>query len=187
MTCIVALKHEGKVYMGGDSAASSYHFCTTRIDSKVFIKDQFIIGFTSSFRMGQLLEYNLHSVEPAKNSFKNQMKNDIEFMSTIFIDNVRKCLKEGGYANHNNNVETGGEFLVGYKGNIYHICSDFQVGVPVDNYDSVGCGDQIALGAISAYHQLSKKIEPKKAIEIALTAASKYSGFVKPPFKILCK
>lgn len=59
LTCIVALKQRDKVYIGGDSAGTSSFSLksTIRKDSKVFIKkdgseNEWLFGFTSSFRMG---------------------------------------------------------------------------------------------------------------------------------------
>jgi len=57
MTCIVGLidKESKKIYMGGDSAGVANYSLSVRKDPKVFKRYGFIFGFTSSFRMGQLL------------------------------------------------------------------------------------------------------------------------------------
>ncbi len=61
MTCIVALIHENKVFMGGDAAASDDKsgLIFQRTDPKVFKVGQYGIGFVDSFRMGQILQYKL--------------------------------------------------------------------------------------------------------------------------------
>ena len=59
MTCIVALKQEGNIYIGGDSAGVSGNNIRTRADQKVFKKSGIVFGFTTSFRMGQLIKYCL--------------------------------------------------------------------------------------------------------------------------------
>lgn len=58
MTCIVGLVENNKVYIGGDSAGVAGLSLMKRADEKVFKKDEFIFGFTSSFRMGQLIGGN---------------------------------------------------------------------------------------------------------------------------------
>ena len=63
MTCIVGLVDNGKIYMGGDSAGVSNLDIRIRADQKVFKTGEFIMGFTSSFRMGDLLKYDFNSVE----------------------------------------------------------------------------------------------------------------------------
>ena len=60
MTCIVGLEHKGKVYIGGDSAGVAGYSLSVRADQKVFINGNFIFGFTSSFRMGQILRFGFN-------------------------------------------------------------------------------------------------------------------------------
>lgn len=57
MTCIVGLVHGDTVYMGADSAGVSGLDLRLRKDSKVFLRGEFVMGFTTSFRMGQLLQH----------------------------------------------------------------------------------------------------------------------------------
>ncbi len=57
MTCIVGIETDKGVVIGGDSAGVSGLGLTVRADEKVFARGPFVMGFTSSFRMGQLLRY----------------------------------------------------------------------------------------------------------------------------------
>lgn len=59
MTCIVGLVDQGNVWIGGDSAGVGGYDLMLRADQKVFRNGDFLMGFTSSFRMGQLLRYKL--------------------------------------------------------------------------------------------------------------------------------
>lgn len=180
MTCIVAYADAGQVWMGGDSAGVAWHQLTARADEKVFRNGPFLMGFTSSFRMGQLLRYRFRPprIHPTDDL--------TEFMSTEFVDAVRKCLKEFGYAKILNNEETGGCFLVGVAGQIFKIEEDYQVGKPRLPIDAVGCGMDIALGAMFAVASgEAEKPAPEKIVEIALTAAEAFSGWVRRPFTIL--
>lgn len=172
MTCIVAIEHNGIVHIGGDSAGVSGLSLTVRADEKVFTKDPFVMGFTTSFRMGQLLRYKLTVAG------KPEDMDEVEYMSTWFVDAVRNCLKAGGYARTYDGHESGGTFLVGYRGRLYIIDSDYQVGIPADGYAAVGCGEDLALGALHATRQL----KPEKRIEVALEAAERFSGGVRRPF-----
>jgi len=172
MTCIVGLVHDGKVYMGGDSAGVAGYDLTVRADEKVFTNGEFIMGFTSSFRMGQLLRYKF------KPPFHLPNVSVDEYMVTSFIEEVRKCLKEGGYAR--SGEESGGRFLVGYKGELFYIDSDYQVGRLVDGFAAVGCGAQIAHGALFA----TGGKHPEERIKTALEAAERFSAGVRGPFVI---
>jgi len=174
MTCIVGIAENGKVYIGGDSAgvAVSNLSLAVRADKKVFRNGPFVMGFTSSFRMGQLLH---HAFSPPK----RHPDTDIEkYMVVDFINAVRNCLKNGGYAEKSNEVEYGGTFLVGYEGRLFRIGSDYQVGESVDCYDAVGCGEDIALGSL--YSSTGKK--PIERLRLALEASERRSAGVRGPF-----
>ena len=171
MTCIVGLIDKDDVYIGGDSAGVAGLSLTIRSDEKVFVNGPFIMGFTTSFRMGQLLRYKF---DPPKQTVNVP---DMKYMVTDFIDAVRKCFTDNGFGN----ASTGGAFLVGYNGKLYSIDSDFQVGIPTAAYDSCGCGSDVALGALYA----SQGRRADERIKIALEAAAKFSGGVAPPFTMV--
>jgi hypothetical protein len=99
-------------------------------------------------------------------------------MMTIFINAVRQCFKDGGYAKIELSQEEGGVFLVGYRGVLYEVSSDFQVGVPDCQFEAVGCGDQVARGALFA----SGAQKPRARLELALKAAELFSAGVRGPF-----
>ena len=179
MTCIVGYvdKLENKVYIGGDSAGVGGYNLTVRSDEKVFKNGDYLMGFTSSFRMGQLLRYAF--TPPVLEEGENINK----FMCTKFIDAVRQCLKDGGYASKDKEEESGGTFLVGYKGRLFEIENDYQVAIHADGYATVGCGDQIANGALYAVDNYS--ITTTSKLTIALEAAERFSAGVRSPFLIL--
>lgn len=179
MTCIIGLIKNKKVYLGGDSAGVGGNDVTIRKDTKVFKTGKFIIGYTSSFRMGQLLRFKL--------KVNNQKRgiSDYEYMCTEFIDAVRNCLKDGGYARIDDNQVAIGTFLVGYKNRLYKIEEDLQVGESYENFNSVGCGEDYAKGALNILTKSSKKRTPEQIITIALETAVKFSSGVRPPFNIL--
>lgn len=176
MTCIVALEHGEKIYMGGDSAGVADYNLQCVKQPKVFIVGEFIIGYTSSFRMGQLLEYNL-SVP------RNTEDNDLRYLITAFIPAVRSCLKEGGYTRVDNNQEEGGTFLVGYRGKSYKVDSDFQITQHIDKFVTVGAGGVFALGALAAMDIT----DPKKSVLKALKIAGDFSAAVRGPYYVLSK
>ena len=131
MTCIVGLVDDNKIYMGADSAGVDGYSLTVRKDEKVFINGDFIMGFTSSFRMGQRFRYSF--TPPTHNK-------EIEiyrYMVSEFAESIRKLFKDHGYATIENSSESGGTFLVGYSGRLFQIGDDFQVGESILNFDIV--------------------------------------------------
>jgi hypothetical protein len=176
MTCIVGLKHRGKVYIGGDSLGSNSALQkTVRADEKVFKKDDMIFGFTSSFRMGQILRYSFHPPARSENI------EDMQYLVGTFIPALIKTYSDHGFLSKSHDRNVGGVFLLGYRKELYKIESDFQVGIPVLDYDTCGCGDDLASGCLYA----TEGREPIFRIEKALEAASLHSAGVAPPYKIV--
>lgn len=176
MTCIIGLVEKGKVYIGGDSVGANVRTYQTiiRRDRKVFKNGEFVIGFTSSFRMGQLLQY---AFSPPK---RHPDQDVFTYMATVFVNAVRDCFKTGGFAEKHNDAESGGMFLVGYQGRLFSIDSDYHVGEAASGFDACGCGESIALGAM----YVSEGTPAKKRILDALAAAERYSGYVRGPFHV---
>lgn len=179
MTAIVGLVHAGTVYLGGDSAGVSGYSLTVRADTKVFSNGPYVMGFTSSFRMGQLLRY---SFEPPKwmGQGVEETRDVSRFMATTFIDAVRETLKKGGWLKKDSEQEEGGTFLVGARGRLFEIHSDFQVGEAADGFAAVGCGHELALGALHA--TAKSRMKPERRLRLALQAAERHSAGVRSPF-----
>jgi len=175
MTCIVGLVDNGDVWMGADSAAARDWELRHRSDPKVFRNGPFLLGFTTSFRMGQLLRFAFKPPAPPRRG------NLDRFLATTWIDAVRKCLTSGGFAKKKDAVESGGEFLVGVSGHLFIVYCDYQIGESRDRMDAVGCGSDLALGALFA----TAGMRPRQRIRIALEAAEHFSSGVIRPFKIL--
>lgn len=175
MTCVVGLIADKAVIMGADSAGVAGLSLTVRADPKVFCNGPMLIGYTSSFRMGQLLRFRLE-IPP----HHPPEKDDFLYMATDFIDAVRQCFKDHGYTKIDNSREEGGTFLVGYRGRIYEIAADYQVGIPVDGFAAVGCGFEIALGALYT----TDGQNPEERIRLALAAAQRFSAGVREPFVV---
>lgn len=177
MTAVAAVVADGKVWVGGDSAGVGVRSLSLeqRADSKVFVNGPYVMGFTTSFRMGQLLRWAF--VPPTHHS-------DIEderFMSTSFVDAVRQCLKTGGYARKDSEAEYGGTFVVGYHGKLWVVEDDYQVAEPLAKFTAVGCGWQLALGSLHA----TPSVTPEQRLLTALGAAERFSAGVRAPFTVV--
>lgn len=168
MTCVVGVKTDRGVWIGADSQATGGHSKSFRSDPKVFLNGDMVFGYTSSFRMGQILE---HSFSPPAMSVGEGM---MRYMCTSFIDSVRMALKEGGFAAGDKSPESGGTFLVGFAGDLYEISDDYQVARVVDGYTAIGSGYDNALGALF----VTVEMDPEPRIEMAIKAAEKFNTTV---------
>lgn len=175
MTCIAAVADGERVWIGGDSAGVAGWSLELRADEKVFTNGLFVMGFIDLFRMGQLLRYAFVPPEPP--SDREQMD---RYMVTDFVNAVRQCLKDGGFAGIKDQVEQGGTFIVGIRSYLYVVESDYQVGKLVEGYAAVGSGADIALGSLCSTRSLS----PEQRIKMALDAAESHCASVRRPFVV---
>lgn len=181
MTCIVGLIDGKRVILAGDSnATNGAGTVTQRRDPKVFRlpkpeggASEMIVGFTHSYRMGQLLRFGF-GLPPCIAGI-----DAFEYMARQFTDATRARFRAGGYSTIENNEETGGTFLVGYAGRLFEVESDFQVGEPDRPYAAIGSGEELARGALYASETLVKDAEERARIAIA--AAATFNAFVGGP------
>jgi len=176
MTCIVALVDSGRVWIGGDSAGSSGWDLTLRRDPKVFARDGMLFGFTTSFRMGQLLQYKLEVPDrPAKMPA-------MTFMCGPFIDAVRTTFQQGGWAKIESNREEAGQFIVAFDRHLFTVWGDYQVATSRDPFMAAGCGAPYTLGSL-----LTSPVgaHPRYRVRKALEVAAHCSAGVAGPFTIL--
>ena len=176
MTCIVGLVNNLGVWIGADSASiDSYWTVSNRKDKKIFQNSKFLIGYTTSFRMGQLLYCaNLNIEHPPK-------MNNFMFMVSKFIPVVKKSLQDGDWEKKQDNRAEGGEFLVGYKGELYQIDTDFQVQW-CKKYSAAGCGEQVALGSLYSTRDIVD--DGPGRLKMALQAAAAHNCGVRTPFTV---
>jgi len=187
MTCIAGYidKKTKTTYMGADTAGVSGYIISRRKDSKIFSRtnpygNSMLIGFTGSFRMGQLLRYKLTIPKHIKNI------DTYEYMCTYFIDEVKNILTENGFTKIVNNQNEIGKFLVAYNQRLFIIDSDLQVGESQLNYNACGSGGDIALASMRTLDNYSKENYSGEAIiNTALQVSEDFCSSVRKPFVIL--
>lgn len=191
MTCIVAVTDGRTVILGGDSAAAQGQELRVRADPKVFLAgNHYAIGFTTSFRMGQILRYSVELPEPPSKSEPVDLE---RFMVAEFVPVVRQAFVDHGFAKtvrfsppgdrsfSEEGQEFGGLFLVGVAGQIFEIRQDYHIAQPAVPYSAVGCGASVALGALHAL-QSYEEISLEERASMALAASEAYCASVRRPF-----
>jgi ATP-dependent protease HslVU (ClpYQ) peptidase subunit len=182
MTCVVAIVDGSTVWMGADSLGVSGHETVMRRDEKVFAlgsgPDSMIVGFAGSFRMGQALRYGFVPPEHPDGMDEH------EYMVLLFVEAVRERFTKAGFNRTENGVDSGGFFLVGYRGRLFSVESDYQVGEPAITYFAIGSGAQIALGSL--YSTDPDTLTPRERLIWALEAASAFNASVGGDFRIGC-
>lgn len=162
MTCIVAKVVEGVIHIAGDRLGSNGYTKTLGTKPKVFLNGEFIFGYTTSFRMGQLLEFSWNPPE------KLNSQSESAYIYKTVVSSIKELLKNDGFATD----KEGGTFLFGYRGKLYKMQNDFAI-FEVNGYDACGCGEDKAmavmytLGKLEDMHGLTVEQQLALSIEAA--------------------
>lgn len=178
MTCIVGYTDGDSVVIGGDRAATDgWGEITLLRYTKVFRLGDMLLGVSGSVRGYQLLRYHLE--KPTNN------RNDpLTFLVKDFIPALRGVFKEHGYTEVDNNRESLDHYaLVGYRGQLFVIQSDFSITNTIGAYMAIGSGSPYALGALTALATL-RESKKKFLVRTALYAAAEHCNSVSAPFDI---
>lgn len=176
MTCICGIAERGAVYLGADSIAVGGYLMELRTTPKVFRHGPFVIGCAGSLRASDVIRYRFAPNAPPP-------KFDLHrYMATDFVDAMRDVLKSHGIMVVENGAEeTPTEFVVGLRGRLFTIDDDLQVGESTRGFTAVGCGRDLALGALYAL----QSGDPRARITTALRAAQAFSAGVRAPFRFI--
>jgi ATP-dependent protease HslVU (ClpYQ) peptidase subunit len=175
MTCIIAWidKDKGAI-VAGDRRGSDGWTGSKYKAPKVFKNNDFIMGYTTSFRMGQLLE---HTWEPPK---RMENETDQHYVYVTVVNSFRELFNKNGFGNKDNGEETGGNFIMAYKGKLYEVQPDYSIIEDENDILSVGCGENIAFGTLAAILQYEK--DYKKVLTKTYEIVSHYSEAVSKEF-----
>lgn len=106
---------------------------------------EIVIGYTSSFRMGDILREHIDDIAPLGHMDAGQ------WMISEFIPAVRGAFSEGGFTERKDERESGGEFIVAVRpGRMFVVQSDFSVIEPAGGEFAIGAGAAYALGSLHA-------------------------------------
>ncbi|TJW14425.1 MAG: hypothetical protein E5W82_10640 [Mesorhizobium sp.] len=159
MTCIVGLVDNGKVYIGGDSAAITGDSIEIRANRKVFRNGPYVIGFTGSYRVGQMLEYASLPKLTCKDVMAHLVLNVVDKLKEISGKDID-------------------ELLIGHGGRLFKVSSDYSV-AEYASYAAAGVGGQYALGN---FH--GGVGAPELRVQAALEAAQTHCAGVRAPFHV---
>lgn len=182
MTCIIGVEHKGIIYIGGDSLGTNGWMGRTLSNRKVFRVGEFLIGCAGSVRLVQLIQYHLSVRAQEEN------ESDEHYIVVGFVDALRKCLKDYGFATVENGKEefNYSQFILGYRGQLYQIQGEYNVCCHPDGIEVIGSGSEFAFGAISALleSELPDALNVEQIILRSLVISAKYNRAVAGPFYV---
>jgi ATP-dependent protease HslVU (ClpYQ) peptidase subunit len=193
MTVIVAMEHQGKVWMGADSAGIGDNFnASTRLDRKIFWNNGYLIGFAGSFRAGQIVKHKFEMPEfpieflpenacpeilPENICLENLPENLLlkveNFFATAFIETIQLALAESAWIK---SEDESFLLLIAIGPYFAMVDEDYQIAFEA-GHAAIGSGAAVAYGAMSALD-----CEPQEKIMKTLEIASKHNAGVRSPF-----
>lgn len=178
MTCIAAVVHEGRVIMGGDTAATSADGGSFTVTApKVFHNGPFMVGYAGNFRTGQLLA---HAWEPPARPKKLKGWAFDGWLVTDVMASMRDALKKHGHLGTDEDGDRAYPFLLACAGRLFYVVSDFAPLEATRGYSAVGSGEDAALGALYA----TEGADPRSRVLLALDAAADINATVRGPFHV---
>lgn len=176
MTCIVGIKTEQGVWMGGDSAVSHQYELRHTAVPKVFIKDNLLIGgagqpraffhlqhqWTVPERFGELTLYG--------------------WLATTVANSIRALYEANGIKPSSGDWPNPLDTMIGCEGRLFYLDSQFGLHEHADDFEAMGAGSEYAIGALAA---LGDYMAPPDRIKRALAIAARFSPSVRSPFEIL--
>jgi ATP-dependent protease HslVU (ClpYQ) peptidase subunit len=169
MSLVVALKHNGVVYMGSDSLACYYdtkYYLTNPNSYRIFkVKgcDNMLMSLD-----GRIVEQNVARctyLVPEAVSIKGNI--DFEFMVNEFVPNLLEAFNERHILKCNDNqYECDSDMIVAYKDSLYKIFNDGAV-LEIDDFAVIGTGIEEALGSLMTSSNIE---DPKERLLLALKA-----------------
>lgn len=172
MTVIAALIDNDTLYMASDTQMTNGSDATNLSPSvpKVFFRGDLLVGVSGSVRALNLIRYRLDVPE-------RDTDDDMEYISISVVDSIRQLLKDGGVAEQTNGSEFNGDsdhyshFLIGYRGRIFRVGSDYNVTERSGPYNAIGSGEDFALGSLYS----TPGLPPEYRLRTALLAAMEFN------------
>lgn len=168
MTVIVGLEHNGRVYIGGDSALSGEGAITIMARPKVWQRGDVILGHAGGLRIGNIIE-----IEPDLPPCDG--RDPYAFLLCEFLPPLMATV-----ARHDLSWEAE-ELLVGVGGRLWCVDSEWGVHGHRRGYGATGDGAQAALGALHATDGQA----PELRIQAALEASEAMCTSVCRPFHVV--
>lgn len=178
MTIVVGMvDDEGKVWIGADSLTSKGDYGFRQSRPKVFKKGDFVFGGTGAVSEIQHMVYAT-TLPPVKEG-----QDAYDYLINDLFPEFRLKLRAGGRLQvHHEEQLIDTEMMIGWRGALYIMGTDFSIVEPYRKYDAIGIGQEYALGALSILEKTDYSAREK--IKLAMDAACAHSKGCSPPYTI---
>jgi ATP-dependent protease HslVU (ClpYQ) peptidase subunit len=178
MTCIVGLVDGERVVLGADSFGSTDGCYASALNTpKLITVGQLLVGYTSAYRFGQLLQY-AEAVPPLVDQDPDY------FLVSAFVPWLRRLLSEAGWQRVECGREEGGQALIACRGRLFVMQDDYSILEPACGYEAIGCGREYGRGSLHTSACEIPKLGAEDRIRMALRAAAAFDPHVGQPFVV---
>lgn len=182
MTCIVGLVGPKGVLIAGDAQFSTLHSQRMDSGSKVFsIFDTVAVGYCGSGRFGEILEYHLDGLEEPPIQMDERrwvIRELIPFLRDVLSAHGHLHIMEEDQTEHFGESE----FLLGVRGRLFCVASDFSTSEHVMPYETTGSGMDVSSGVLhDAYASGRWPTSDARLLDLAeraIIAATELTPFV---------
>jgi hypothetical protein len=168
VTCIAAIAHEGKVYIGGERAAADEVSIVPLSVPKVNVKGDWIYGYAGTYGIGQLMD--LIKLPPAGD-------NPYLTLRTVVVDKLKDTISK---YSRENDKESETVWLIGAGGRLFELHHSDYSTIEVST-TAIGSGANLALGSL---YTTSDWKNQEKRLKTAIEAAITYSPTCQGPIDI---
>ena len=126
--------------------------------SKIIKKGDMLIGIAGHLRATNIVEHIFQVPE-----IEDDQK-PIEYLAKQFIPALRETYKQEAYSENDKGKDVNGStIIIGFKGNVYEISSDYAVTENNRKFMSIGSGSQYATGACAV--EFDKMLNAPSTVE----------------------
>lgn len=181
MTVTIAYidKKNKHAYLGADSCASDAVSKSVVNNNKVFHpvgRKDVLIGCAGTFRLQNILQY-CPDIFPGEDELDTEDIN-MNYLVNVFSQTVKELTEDF------DDTDTWG-LLIAVGDRIYQMQMDLSVIEPSEEFETIGIGGQVAIGALKVLNELVPEMsiedKIKKALEVTCSACQGCS----PPFSIM--
>ena len=165
MTIIAAFEDRDKYWIASDSIGSAYD-CKQDYGSKLIRKNNYIVGFSASYRIADLIRET--EVLPKQVKTINDIRDFRDLLQQTVIDSGGSDKPNGD----SNILIHPVSILIISEIGIHEIQEDYALLIPKSKYSAVGSGWAYAMGSL--YTSKKQKLDGKIAVQVAVRAAMQH-------------
>jgi len=175
VTVIVAVPHNGRVYMGADSRATQGWSIIELAEPKLWKQGGLLLGFTGAIREQQILQFC--TAIPARSDDVDVL----HWLCSDFVGAVRAARQSAGYDVKcpSPACDAGPSLAIGVEGRLFEVFADYSI---AERLAATAIGSGGVEAKASLHTTAGMRMAVRKRIDLALATACALDAGCSPPF-----